>query len=84
MVMHFQIQLTREAQRYLYCYLGGANFILTHSHPISYFIVHPKTTFMTTLLRSSVCQPQSAQLHIVRNNGDLRSKDLAGVPLETN
>jgi hypothetical protein len=27
---------------------------------------------------------KSAQLHMVRNNGDLRSKDLAGVPLETN
>jgi hypothetical protein len=27
---------------------------------------------------------QNAQLHIVRNNGDIRSKDLVGVPLENN
>ena len=44
----------------------------------------PKTTFIATQLRSSVWQPQSAPLHMVRNNGDLRSKDLAGIPLETN
>lgn len=84
MAMRFPIQLSRGAQRYLSCYLGGANSILIRSHPIPCFMMHLKTTFIATQLRSSVWQPQSTSLRTVRNNGDLRSKDVVGISLETN
>jgi hypothetical protein len=35
-------------------------------------------------ITSSDWESQNEQLQIVRNNGDLRSKDLIGVPLENN
>ena len=82
MAIHFLIQLSRGAQRCLSWYLGGAESILIHSHLIPCFTMHPKTTFMTTLLRSSVWRSQSTSLHTVRNNIDLRSKDLVVVTLE--
>jgi hypothetical protein len=37
---------------------------------------------MITRLQHSDWESHNAQLHIVRNNGDLRSNDLVGVPLE--
>jgi hypothetical protein len=82
--MHFQIQLTQEGQRYLSCFLGWTNSILILSYPIPSFVIDSNTTFITTQLPSSVWQSKSAQLHLVRNNIDLKSKDLVGVPLKTN
>jgi hypothetical protein len=54
MAMHFQIQLTQGAQRYLSCYLVGANSILIHSYLIPCFVIYPKTTFMTIQLWRNV------------------------------
>jgi hypothetical protein len=59
----------------------------SHFDPhISYSTLHGtlEDSFMTTQLRRSDWESQNAQLHIVRNNGDLRSKYLVGVPLENN
>jgi hypothetical protein len=59
-----------------------------HLEPlISHFMFRhtPKYYFCNyRVTNQRIWQSQSAQLHIVRNNGDFRSKDLAGVPLETN
>jgi hypothetical protein len=45
----------------------------------------PKDYFFDyTVIEQCLTVPKCITTHIVRNNGDLRSKDLAGVPLETN
>ena len=80
----FKSNYLEGAQRYLSCYLGGANSILIRSHPIPCFMIHPKIVVIATQLRSSVWKPQSAPLRIVKNNGDLKSKDLVGILLVTN
>jgi hypothetical protein len=84
MAIHFPVQLFRRPQRYLSCYLRRENPVLIRTYPIPSFMVHLENPFMITQLRRSDWESHNAQLHIVRNNGDLRSKDLVGVPLEKN
>jgi len=84
MAMHFlNPTAPRGPEISLLLYRRGKFHLDPHTYR-SIFHDTPKTTFIATQLRSSVWQRQSAPLHMVRNNGDLRSKDLAGIPLETN
>jgi hypothetical protein len=44
----------RGSLRYPSCYIEGTNFIVIHSHPILYFMIHSKTAFITIELYYSV------------------------------
>jgi len=74
MAMHFLIWITRGAQRYLSQVERGKSHLdcpcLT-----ACFLANPKTTFITTQLRSSIWWLLSKSIHILSICDNLRSKD---------
>ena len=74
MVMHFLIWLTRGAQRYLSQTEKGKSH-LDWPCVTACFLANPKTTFITTQLRSSVWWLLSKSVHILSTCDNLRFKD---------
>ena len=82
MAMHFLDATTSRGPEISLPLSRRGKFHLDRSHPTTYFMISPKTTFITTRLQNSVWQPQNMSLHILGINDDLRSKDLAGILFE--
>ena len=76
MAMHFLIWLTRVAQKYLYQVERGKS-LLDWPRLTACFLTNPKTTFITTQLRSSVWWLLNKSVHILSTCDNLRFKDTA-------
>ena len=74
MAMHFLIWITQGAQRYLSQVERGKSH-LDCPCLIACFLANPKTTFITTQLRSSVWWLLSKSIHILSTCDNLKSKD---------
>lgn len=82
MAMHFLNTTTSRGPEIslLSCTGGKFHLDLLNFHTMFHGI--SETPFMAIMLWNSILQHQNGSLHIVRNNGNLKSKDPAGIPLD--